>query len=444
MNTLNSRPLTSLERLELAGVSLLIAICLGFPALRTIDLFSDNTEADASYAEGSILMQLMFGPAFLLAAWLVWRHSAWAAQIVRRVNPFLLLIVLWAAATVLWSPYPAVTVKRSIQLVGLMLVGITLTLPFVQDRHFIRVLCRTLTALLVASFIMVLVIPKIGVDPLREGGWRGILWHKNTLGGVACFAVLTWVNRLCNKDTDWRIGIPALLFTLLMLVMSRSSTALISAMTGIAIYLFARRRYLGGPNARLMAALALTIVGLGFLQIFFTVTGRLPTWNEIIRPLLLLLNKSPDLTGRTDLWEMVLLDVARHPVQGIGFGAFWLNVGSPSQYIIDAVNWIPLQAHNGYIDLLNELGGVGFGLFIAFLLWHTVTLFKVGHIDKEQAAIHWAFFILILISNFSESQFFNGVLFQNCLLIFSSIALSALVARHQPASRPYPMPVPQT
>src|SRR5690606_3228945 len=117
---------------SLICIALLIALSVGFPQLRTIDLFADNTVADADFSEGSHLMQLVMGSAFTMAGLLAWRHGRDAMQTLRHVNPFLLMFCLWAACTIFWSPYPVVTLKRAIQLVGVLLVGLCLCLPFVR------------------------------------------------------------------------------------------------------------------------------------------------------------------------------------------------------------------------------------------------------------------------------------------------------------------------
>lgn len=418
-------------RRSLFLVGLLVVLTIGFPLIRTVDLFSYDTLVDESFSEGSRLMQLVMGSAFAIAGLLVLQYSRDAVHTLRRLNPFLLLFCIWAALTTLWSPYPIVTIKRSVQLVGVILTGLCFCLPFVRQEYVLKVLGNILTLLLGLSVLVVVLAPSVGIDSVREGGWRGLLWHKNILGMAACFASLLWLDRLWSRTISLRTGLCLLLFTLFMLLMSRSATALVTTMIGFFIYALARRRYVGGVHMLALAVCAGTLFVLAAGLLFFVWNGRLPGLLELGAPIFSLLGKSPDLTGRTDLWRYVLLDVARHPLQGIGYGAFWLNVGSPSQYIIDAVNWIPLQAHNGYVDILNEVGAIGFGLFLALMTWHIVSLAKLTTRDRPAAALHWAIFVLIVVSNFSESQFFRGFSFQGYLFIYSSMLISGRLATWQ-------------
>src|SRR5690606_282440 len=119
-----------------------------------------------------------------------------------RSNLFLLALTLWALASVLWSPYPTVTLKRSIQLIGLVLVGTCLALPQLRATHWTRILCVSLTTLLIISLLFVIFMPHIAVDTIRDDGWRGILWHKNLLGMAACFSTLLWLYRGLSRDTS--------------------------------------------------------------------------------------------------------------------------------------------------------------------------------------------------------------------------------------------------
>lgn len=390
-----------------------------------------NTDPQGSYAEGSLIFQMEFGSVFLLGAWLAWRNRGWSLRHVLHLNPMLILIIVYCLSTILWSPYPVVTLKRSIQLIGLTLVGIAISPPIGGKQQLIRTMLGTLMALMGFSFVVSLVLPRIGVDYELGGAWRGVLTQKNTLGAISGLCVVLWIKESLGSTFPRSICYFGILFSLFMLVMAKSSTAILVATLGTGIYLLVRRRYLNGEFDGRRLSISLLVVALLGLHIFYVVQGRLPEWSELFAPFGALFNKSTDLTGRTDIWRLVLLEVQRHPVFGIGYGAFWLGEGSPSQMIINALHWIPLQAHNGYLDILNELGIVGLVIMASVFIFHIRNLIKLTLIDREEAAIHWAMLILILISNLSESEVFRGVLFQNIFFIYSSTAISARITLHK-------------
>src|SRR5690606_6362318 len=162
------------------------------------------------------------------------------------------------------------------------------------------------TLLLVVSLLVVLVVPLVGIDTLRDNAWRGILWHKNSLGAVAAFCLLTWMAAVLSGKTDFRVGMLGLLFAMTMLVMSKSGTALGSCGSAIAIYFLTDRRGALGKHTLLIAILGLSCIALSGLLVFFVYFGRLPSTASLATPLAFVLGRSPDLTGRADLWQYVM------------------------------------------------------------------------------------------------------------------------------------------
>jgi len=72
------------------------------------------------------------------------------------------------------------------------------------------------------------------------------------------------------------------------------------------------------------------------------------------------------LTGRLPLWEDLLGYLARSPLKGYGFGAFW----TPKHIYEIAVSqeWVISEAHSTYVDTALQLGIIGAGLLIAIAI----------------------------------------------------------------------------
>jgi len=416
-------PATGLRDSNTRMVRLLIIMSVVF-ALLPPNLKWGNPEPSGSYAEGSLILQTEFGSVFLIGAWLAWRNRSWSLRHALHLNPMLLVMILYCLTSMLWSPYPIVTLKRSVELMGLTLVGIAISPPVAAKEQLLRTLLGTLMGLMAISFFVALLLPSIGVDYELGGAWRGILPQKNALGAIAGLCVMLWLKESLSTTISRPLCYLGMLFSLFMLVMAKSSTAILVALLGCAIFLLLRRRYIGAATSRRLL-LGLLFIALLGLHIFYVTNGRLPEVDELISPITGLFNKGPDLTGRTDIWNLVGLEIMRHVTFGIGYGAFWLGEGSRSQFIIDALHWIPLQAHNAYLDIVNELGVVGLGIIFGVFLVHMRNLIKMTAVDREEAALHWAVLLLILISNLSESEMFRGILFQNILLLYSFTAVSA-------------------
>jgi exopolysaccharide production protein ExoQ len=78
------------------------------------------------------------------------------------------------------------------------------------------------------------------------------------------------------------------------------------------------------------------------------------------------LGRDATLTGRTVIWEGVLLALDGSGFAGGGYGAGWSIVGPR----LTALTGIEVgHAHNGFLDLAVDVGFVGLGMTLLFMLW---------------------------------------------------------------------------
>lgn len=410
-------------------VSLLIVLSLVISLIPTsLDYLDISLRLTTDLTEGSRLRQFQLLSLFALAAGLLYTHRSIALASFRHVNPFLLLVALYCLASMLWSPFPMVTLKRAIILLGLMVVSLSIVPPMGGAQQLPRVLLYTLTTILVLSLGAVVLAPHIGIDRSLGGAWRGITWQKNLLGSAAGYATLLWLHEWTRKELPRAACTTGVLFSLFMLMMSQSATATLLTALACAVYLYWHRRWLQDSYANQIILLGGAAVAILVVHLHYVWTGQMPTWTTITSPIAALFDKGSDLTGRTDIWHMLMLSIQQHPILGLGYGSFWLGEGSPAQFIADELAWMPAHGHNGYLDLLNELGAIGLTLFLAALAWHLGCLIRLMRVDRLTAALHLAILILILSSNMTESDFLSGTLLQNILFLFSSAAVSTRLA----------------
>lgn len=394
-----------------------------------------HDEADFDFTQGALATQVEFGSIFLLGTWLAWRHPEWTMLRLRQTNIFLVVFVAWCLVSVLWSAYPVVSFKRASQLAGFFIVGLAISPPVGTSRQLLQVLLVTLTILLAISVVVVAVNPTIGIDRELGNAWRGLFLQKNTTGTAAAICALLWFREWIDPRLLGRsLCSVALLFSLFMLVMAKSSTSLLVFCIGTATYLLLRRQYLRFRHPWWVMGLLLVAVLVMAAHVFYVFAGHLPGWDDIAGTIGRAVGKDADFTGRTDIWQLVLLDVQRHVVLGTGYGAFWLGVDGPARYVAQALNWVPLQSHNGYLDILNELGAIGLGLALCVFVRHAMLLGRLLVTNREEASMHAAFFIILLVSNVTESEAFRGFLFYNILFFYSaaSVASQVALARLQP------------
>jgi len=67
------------------------------------------------------------------------------------------------------------------------------------------------------------------------------------------------------------------------------------------------------------------------------------------------------------MWRYVISYISRQPVLGYGYSGFWLGATHESSEIERALNEPILYSHNGYLEILVNLGAVGFFLAFGFL-----------------------------------------------------------------------------
>ena len=119
----------------------------------------------------------------------------------------------------------------------------------------------------------------------------------------------------------------------------------------------------------------------------------------------LALGRSSDLTGRTDIWSSVLSEVGEGSGIGTGFMAAWRSNNIPTQRIWQSIGFPAAHAHNGYLDVLLQLGFVGAFLVVAILVlvvYRSVFLFS----RTRDYVYLWTFSVAIfqLVYNVTETR----------------------------------------
>ncbi len=407
----------------LIGLSLLFAIVPD-----TLSMNELGPEANHTITQGSMLRQVQYGSLFLGAAVMVWRHLSTAWRNLRAANLFLLLLVAYCLLSMAWSLYPSITIKRTVIFAGLVLIGLAVAPPISEPRQFLRVVMGTFTFILLVSFLVVIFVPRVGVDGFLGNAWRGITWQKNVMGAIAGVAALLWLREWLMNPRHRGLTFLGVMFCAFMMVMSKSATSILVTTLGAGLYMMTRHRLFGGRHAGQIVVLAALLALLYAVLLFFVMAGRMPGVGDIVGPVTALFNKSSDLTGRGEIWDMMEVAIDQRPLLGTGYGAFWTGEGGPAQFIIDKLGWVPAHGHNGYLDILLDMGEVGMALFIGCLLWHVTGIVKLFRIDREDAAMHLAILFIILVSNISETQILRDTSFQNILFIYSSLAISGRLA----------------
>jgi O-antigen ligase len=255
----------------------------------------------------------------------------------------------------------------------------------------------------------------------------GVTTQKNSLGEtVFVFSIMIlWdlieiykeKNRK-GKKLQMGIRVAMLLLGLWLLKTCDSQTSMLCLIIGTSI-LWGTQRLLQMKKGRRVLIIILTSI------VCLVVLDKVLGLSEIV---IRALGRDPNLTGRTDIWKLVL-DQKTDPLRGEGFYVFW---DSPKgKAVIESFMQVN-SAHNGYLDLYMDGGVVGVSLLV-------VTLLLAGRraIDRlfsgdPLGKVGLAFWFLPILYNFSESSFFRlDVLWFSFLLLCVVCPLTRRQKLHQ-------------
>lgn len=313
-------------------------------------------------------------------------------------NVWLLFLITLAIVSVSWSSVPDVALRKIIALVGTTFFGIYLgsNYSFTQQ---LRVYGWVFGISILFSFMFVLAIPEYGImnTDAITGAWRGIYPHKNGLGESMFISFLTFYF-LANSAKRYQLlfKICALL-SVILIYFGESATALISVVFVFLIYQGLKHLSLESKQSVLFILLFLIAV----LLIQFLI---LANFNAFLSAN----DKDITLSGRTILWDSLWGFIREKPLLGYGYGSFFSGLHRETDLLWKVHTWSPVHAHNGYIQILLNLGVVGLlTLMIGYFSCLFTSLFK--YLVSKNMQMMWIFLLLIytVFLNLTEVSFFS-------------------------------------
>lgn len=330
-------------------------------------------------------------------------------------SPWLVILALLAIASAIWSIDAELSFRRGIALFATTLMGVYLAARF-DWLGALRLLATVWLVLMVASLVSVVVAPGFArAGDIHPGAWMAGWSEKNALGGHASrasflFAFLAWRDARYRK---WWCG--GLAIALLMVILSKSATALLGAALGLAVLAAAWWMLKGRRWTLALVWGGATLVGVVLLA-YLTAPAFV----------LGLLGKDETLTGRTDIWVELLNAIDKKPALGYGYLAFWGLDSEPRYWLQRAVDWDAPSGHNGWLDLAISLGLVGAAIFLLDLLlsaWRAARL----SLSSPTGVFAVGFLAQFLLFSMSESIILaqNSILWATYVFVAAKLALQA-------------------
>lgn len=343
-------------------------------------------------------------------------------QFVRRLSMQMKLVTCFPILGLILCPLsqqPSRTISSA-----LLLLASTLLLYYIMSRYSPDQVLELLLILGVttigASIVFSLTLPQYGLD--QTGGhadaWKGIFSAKNYLGNIALFFLTVAMAYRPRTTFLQLVRIFQVIFCLTAIAFSRAATAYI--LTAIYLVYFVVLKTLHGFRKKDYLIVCVILGGT-----LFAVAVVIAVWpNSLIS----LLGKDLTLTGRTQIWTSAMESIAKRPLLGYGYQAFWLGLEGESYRVILDVEWVLAQAQNGYLDVLLEMGAAGLTIVVlvfGFAFRDGVACLLRSHDQAQLRAVEWylAIVILTLIYNLDESFLFDPQHLGSMMFLLACVGL---------------------
>lgn len=320
---------------------------------------------------------------------------------------------------VIWSNYPLVSAGAALVQVATSAFAIFLATAF-DWRELLRLFSNTLRVLIFGSVIFELFAALVVQGPIQpffpnyEGDappavafyWtqgnlftddriQGIVGNSNMLAYMAMIGLIVFAIERAANATSRLVTILSFLATIPMLLLARSASigfALLAVLAAaiVSIAVEGRKKEVRHRYYRI----AWGVIGAGAL---FVLSFRADIFS--------LIGKSPDMTGRTQIWKVVLDLIDQRPLQGWGWSSYWVPWVEPYRGLI-VINHVPyFQAHNAFLDIWLQLGIVGLGLFLLLVGLTFVRLWRLA-VRHTSPLYLWPIlvFVGIITQNITESR----------------------------------------
>ena len=338
------------------------------------------------------------------AAILVWRaRLTWLE--VRALNPFLLGFLVLVLLSVAWSIDSSATLNRFVSLLSIASVCCAFTVWGWRRTRFQDVVRPVITLVLIGSIIWGLAYPQYAIE-VGEGtlknSWRGLAAQKNQFGMLASFGAVFWMHAWLAREKRWWLAVPLIGLSVYCVLLSRSSTALLSTTLSLLFMLMV----LAAPaNLRRYMPYVVTAFALLVVVYALAVLNLIPGISVLLDPIAELSGKDMTFSNRAVIWSILKDHIALAPILGSGYGAYWTGPlpTSPSYVFLAKMYFYPSEAHNGYIEIVNDLGAVGLVCLLGYLAMWVRQSLELMKFDRSQGVLFLALFFQQAITNLSES-----------------------------------------
>jgi O-antigen ligase len=135
------------------------------------------------------------------------------------------------------------------------------------------------------------------------------------------------------------------------------------------------------------------------------VLNIIPGIGILLDPIAELAGKDLTFSNRAVIWDIIKEHIQLAPFLGSGYGAYWTGAlpSSPSYVFVGRMYFYPSQSHNGYLEIVNDLGFVGLICLLGYLVFWVRQSLQLMRFDRAQGMLFLALFFQQAITNLSET-----------------------------------------
>ncbi len=373
--------------------------------------FQERSHDVEELSTANPMNQLVFGSLLIISLIVLYSQKAETINFIKREKYFFIFL-LWCLLTVFWSQHPFVSFKRFILYLSTCTVPLAVLLYSRNSDWLLKFFHYFLGIYLLISIAAVFTLPMARED---FGAWLGMASSKNELGQICIIALIIFCVNFFKIETlrGKSLTIFLICIALTLLVGSKSSTALFTGFILVGIW---ATFYIGKLFEPIGASKAVSVIAIFFMLILFFSIVFFAL--DFIGSFLGGAGEDLTLTGRTDLWVDIWNETEKHLLHGAGFRGFWVIDSPRLAKLYEIYIWLPIQAHNGYLDIVNEVGIIGGLIFLMVL----ISFFN--NLSKSKSSTVWKWIIVAAIFiNITESKFISPKTVMSVMFIFSYFAI---------------------